>query len=133
MGPRPPGSIFDRFWEPTRGQVGSKLGPSWPQNRFLRGPRGALGGAQAFKIDFDRFWEPTWGQVGAKLASESDPYRHVFSKLVLDSILHPLGLDFGHLLGSKMEPKNELNKRGVETAIFDSRCSGSSILNVPRG
>ena len=91
-----------------------------------------MGGAQAFKIDFDRFWEPTWGQVGAKLASESDPYRHVFSKLVLDLILQPLGLDFGLLLGSILEPKSELNKRGVETAKFDSRCSGSSILNVPR-
>ena len=73
---------------------------------------------------------PSWGQVGAKLASKSDSYQHVFSKLVLDSILHPLGLDFGHLLGSKMEPTSELKTRGVKTAKFDSRVHGSSIFDV---
>ena len=72
---------------------------------------------------------PSLGQVGLRIGS----ILVCFSKLVLDSILHPLGVDFGHLLGSILEPKSELNKKGVETAKFDSRCSGSSILNVPRG
>ena len=45
--------------------------------------------------------------------------------------MQPLGLDFGHLLGSKMEHKSELKTGGVETAKFDSRLGGSSIFDVP--
>ena len=77
--------------------------------------------------------EPSWVQVGAKLASESHPYWHDVSKLVLHRILEALGLDFGHLSGSKMQPNNQLNIRSVETAKFDSRIDGSSIFDVPRG
>ena len=77
--------------------------------------------------------EPSWVQVGAKLASESHPYWHDVSKVVLDWILEPLGVDFGQLLASKMQPKNELKIRGVETAKFDSRLDGSSIFDVPMG
>ena len=32
-GSRPPRAIFERFWTPTWGQLGSKLGPIWYQNR----------------------------------------------------------------------------------------------------
>ena len=32
-----------------------------------------------------------------------------------------------------MQPKNQLNIRDVETAIFDSRLDGSSIFDVPGG
>ena len=76
---------------------------------------------------------PSLVQIGAKLASESDPYRHVFSKLVLDCMLEPLGLDFGHLLGSKMEPESDLKTRGVKIAKFNSGLHGSSIFDVPGG
>ena len=65
----------------------SKLGPSWAKLdqvgaklasvSMLEGPRGALGGAQTFKIDFLLILEanmgPSWGQAGATLAPESDP------------------------------------------------------------
>ena len=93
-----------------------------------------MGGALASKIGFcDGFWEPTWSQVGAKLASESHPYLHHASKLVLDWILEPLGLDIRYFLGSEMQPKSELKIRGVETAKFDSRIDGSSIFDVLGG
>ena len=61
------GTIFGANMEPSWLQVGAKSGPSWVQVGAKTGPRGALGEAQASRIDFDRFWEPTWGQVGAKL------------------------------------------------------------------
>ena len=77
--------------------------------------------------------EPSWVQVGAKLASESHPYWHDVSKLVLHQIWEALGLDFGHLSGSKMQPNNQVNIRSVETAKFDSRIDGSSIFDVPGG
>ena len=56
----------------------------------------------------------------------------MFSKLVLDSILQPLELDFGHLLKNEMVHKSELKTKGVETAKFDSRRGGSSLFDVPR-
>ena len=52
------------------------------------------------------------------------------NKLILEWILEVLGYDFGHLLGSKMEPTSELKTRGVKTAKFDSCVHGSSILDV---
>ena len=60
-------ALVEPFLEPTWSQVGSKLGPSRVQVGAKTGPRGALGEAQASRIDFDRFLEPTWAQVGAKL------------------------------------------------------------------
>ena len=77
--------------------------------------------------------EPSWVQVGAKLASESHPYWHDVSKLVLHRILEALGFVFGHISRSKMQPNNQLNIRSVETAKFDSRLDGSSIFDVPMG
>ena len=77
--------------------------------------------------------EPSWVQVEAKLTSESHPYWHHASKLVLDWILELLGLDIRHLSGSEMQPKSELKIRGVETAKFDSRVDGSSIFDVLGG
>ena len=61
------GTVFGANMEPSWLQVGAKSGPSWVQVGAKTGPRGALGEAQASRIDFDRFLEPTWGQVGAKL------------------------------------------------------------------
>ena len=48
-------------------------------------------------------------------------------------MLEPLGLDFGSLLGSKIEPKSDLKIRIVKVAKFDSRVDGSSIFDVSRG
>ena len=62
-------ALVEPFWGPTWSQVGSKLGPSRVQVGAKTGPRGALGEAQASRIDFDRFVEPTWSQVGTNLAS----------------------------------------------------------------
>jgi len=45
--------------------------------------------------------------------------------------LEPLGLDFGSLLGSKIELKNDLKIRHVKSVKFDSRVGGSSIFDVP--
>ena len=61
------GTMFGANMELSWVQVGAKSGPSWVQVGAKTGPRGALGEAQASRIDFDRFLEPTWGQVGAKL------------------------------------------------------------------
>ena len=61
------GTIFGANMEPSWLQVGAKSGPSWVQVGAKTAPRGALGEAQASRIDFDRFGEPTLGQVGAKL------------------------------------------------------------------
>ena len=73
---------------------------------------------------------PTWVQVGAKLGSKSSLNFNEKNKLILECILDVFGLDFGHLLGSKMEPTSELKTRGVKTAKFDSRVHGSSIFDV---
>ena len=42
----------------------------------------------------------------------------------------PLGLDFGCLLGSKIDAKNELKTRGVKGQKLHSRVGGSSIFDV---
>ena len=69
------------------------------------------------------------GQVGLKI----DIYLHSNFELVSEWIWEPLGLDFGSLLGSKIELKSELKVRSIENAKYDSRCSGSSIFDVSRG
>jgi len=47
--------------------------------------------------------------------------------------LEPLGLDFGVVLGSKIELKNDPKIRSVKNAKFDPRCSESSIIDVSKG
>ena len=63
-GPEAPRSIFERFWVATWGQVGSKLKPSWLQNRIHSG--------MVFRSSFwigcqsilgwisNTFWDPKW-------------------------------------------------------------------------
>ena len=72
---------------------------------------------------------PKLGQVGLKI----DVQLHSNFELVSEWILEPLGLDFGSLLGSKIESKNYLKIRLVKNAKFDSRVDGSSIFEVSRG
>ena len=71
---------------------------------------------------------PKLGQVGLKI----DVYLHSNFDLVSEGIWEPLGLDFGSLLGSKIESKNDLKIRRVKNAKFASRLHGSSIFEVPR-
>jgi len=52
--------------------------------------------------------------------------------LVFEWLREPLGLDFGSVLGSKIEVNNDLKIRSVKIEKFDSRLDGSSIFDVSR-
>ena len=49
------GTVFGANMEPSWVQVGAKSGPSWVQVGAKTGPRGALGEAQASRIDSERW------------------------------------------------------------------------------
>ena len=67
------------------------------------------------------------GQVGLKI----DIQLHSNFDFISEGIWEPLGLDFGVVLGSKIEPKKDPKIRSVRNAKFDSRVGGSSIFDVP--
>ena len=114
----------------------SKIYPKSRKSDFERSWRfhGKGPGLQKrFLIDFGRQHGaklgPSWGQVGFRIAS-----------ILAWCFEASSGVDFGaswvrfwRTFGSKMQPKNQLNIRDVETAKFDSRIDGSSIFDVPRG
>ena len=67
------------------------------------------------------------GKVGHKI----DILLRSNFEFVSEGILEPLGLDFGSRLGSEIEHKNDLKISSAKNAKFDSRCSESSIFDVP--
>ena len=62
-----------------------------------------------FKSILDANLVPNGVHVGAKLVAKSDPLLHVLSKLILDRILEPPGVDFGRALESKLSSERDIN------------------------
>ena len=50
--------------------------------------------------------------------------------MVFEWLREPLGLDFGSVLGSKIEVNNDLKISTVKSVKFDSRVGGSSIFDL---
>ena len=87
---------------------------------------------------FCSFRTPLRAQLEPKLASKlgrvglkNDILLRSNFEFVSEGILEPLGLDFGSRLGSEIEHKNDLKISSAKNAKFDSRCSRSSIFDVP--
>ena len=76
---------------------------------------------------------PNGVQVGAKLAAKSDPLLHVLSKLILDRILEPLGVDFGCVLESKLSSERVINLRKLKCSKCYYLRYETSFFHVPRG
>ena len=66
------------------------------------------------------------GQVGLK----NDIQLRINFTLVSEGSSEPRGLDFGSLLGSKIEVKNGLKISTVKSVKFDSRAGGSSFFDL---
>ena len=100
-----------------------------------------VGTREAYRIlsdTFCSFWTHLGAQLEPKLASKLgqvglkiDILLRSNFEFVSEGILEPLGLDFGSRLGFEIEHKNDLKISSAKNAKFDSRCSGSSIFDVP--
>ena len=94
-------ALLGRFWRPSWGQVGSKIGPRGVQNstKTTCQRRNILKRSKSeLRSDFFGFMG---GQVEAKLGSKSTSKLLDF---VSDRILEPLGLAFGAMLGGFQGP-----------------------------
>ena len=88
----------------------------------------------------NRFWTPTWAQVGAKLATSWIQNRYkmhvqvacVFN-IVFDCILDALGVDFGSVLASKIDPRSVSKlKRPMCTKLYYLQYE-TMVIHLPRG
>ena len=103
------------------------LGPNMAPKWILREVEGVK--IKLRLVTWPPCWGPSWSQVATKIHFEVglnfDPTS--------EGILEHLGLDFGGVLGVKMESISELKIRSVKTWKFDSRLGGSLVLEVPGG
>ena len=68
----------------------------------------------------------------SQAATKTDAQPHPNFEPAFEWTREPLRLDFGSLLGSKIEVKNHLEIRSVKIEKIDSRLDGSSIFEISR-
>ena len=123
--------VWWRFWLENRSEIDpktvpnrSQIGPKSVQNRSKIG----FGTDLAANIDFGPFWSrfrtvlgpllaaswrPLGGQVGVKLVQKSifgGPGWRSKTNMMLDTFLNRFLVDFGTILGSKIDPKSVQNR-----------------------